>query len=250
MLGVLISSLKGRLVVIGQNERCPFLRADNLSVDALGKESEENGWPVRIAIDGQCARVFPGNLIELFEDERREVIEYWIGYNEYGEPIWRRKNELGIDQDTLATLGARFFSQADREAVTPPIPISVDTLTQLITSRSGESNVVFFWAAWCEPCVLQLSDYARLHNEPNGVRVIFVSTDYQAEDTALALLSAGVVWKTYIVMGFDLKSIEQIERDWSGAMPATFLFDRKGHLRDWWEGYADYDEIQRRANAP
>ena len=40
--------------------------------------------------------------------------------------------------------------------------------------------------------------------------------------------------------------IESLSHQWSGSLPATFLFDRTGHLIDFWEGRATYEDMSRR----
>jgi peroxiredoxin len=53
-----------------------------------------------------------------------------------------------------------------------------------------------------------------------------------------------VPWKSYVKKGADLSFIDAFHKQWSGALPATFIYDRKGNLRSFWEGITSYEELE------
>ena len=47
--------------------------------------------------------------------------------------------------------------------------------------------------------------------------------------------------------GKDETFVDGLERQWSGAIPATFVYDGSGKLVRFWEGRASYPVIKKRA---
>ena len=82
--------------------------------------------------------------------------------------------------------------------------------------------------------------------EDKGVDIVFVSTDFEP-DVPLArefLREQGVPWKSFIKTGVDFQFIDLFHQQWSGALPATFVYDRDGNLRAFWEGITSYEELE------
>ena len=100
--------------------------------------------------------------------------------------------------------------------------------------RVSDSGVVLVnvWATWCLPCRKEFPDLVRLGRDyaSRGLKVIFVSGDFETEKTQVVdFLSAnGVSGNTYLKAGKDEEFIDAFDPAWSGALPATFLFDRSG----------------------
>lgn len=122
----------------------------------------------------------------------------------------------------------------------------------LAAVRSGGSSVtvVNFWATWCIPCREELPAYVRIGREfdPDKVRMIFISTDF-AEDVPEArqfLAEYGVTGLTYRNSDSDRAFMDSFSGEWSGALPATGLFDNEGNLAEFWEGRTTYDRLKER----
>ena len=113
-------------------------------------------------------------------------------------------------------------------------PIDEAGLQKLIASSSGKVVLVNFWATWCEPCVEEFPDLMKLAREyqPRGLEIIFVSIDDPEEIDAkvLPFLQAqNVSFRTYIKQVKDDEAfINAIDPKWSGAIPATFIYDTNG----------------------
>jgi len=139
---------------------------------------------------------------------------------------------------------------AQKIAILPPVAvISVDQLRQLIRSDSGNVVLVNAWATWCKPCIEELPRLAELSREYAGkpLTIILVSAD--EADLALTsvkevLTDAGIVLQTYLVSGSgDEYFINSMSPKWSGALPTTFLYDRKGVLRKMMTGKQSYSKF-------
>ena len=133
-----------------------------------------------------------------------------------------------------------------------PQSVSLDELQRTIDARQGEVVVVNFWATWCLPCRVEFPELVRFGKtfEDKGVDVVFVSTDFESDLPVAAefLKEQHVPWQTYIKTGIDFEFIETFHQQWSGALPATFVYDREGNLRAFWEGITSYDELENTVN--
>ena len=80
---------------------------------------------------------------------------------------------------------------------------------------------------------------------PRGLRLILVSADFadQRPKVVQFLAQQGVGFQTFLKAENDMSFINALDPRWSGALPATFVYDRSGKLRDFWEGEATYEAI-------
>jgi thiol-disulfide isomerase/thioredoxin len=112
-------------------------------------------------------------------------------------------------------------------------------LEATLAADRGHPVVMNVWATWCEPCVEEmpaLADAARRH-QPKGVRFVSVSADDPADLAAVKQLLAksGAAFDTTLVVGGARGDamdalIRGVDPDWSGALPATFIYDAAGKL--------------------
>lgn len=132
--------------------------------------------------------------------------------------------------------------------VLPVRPIQPEGIPALLASFQGEKAVLMnVWATWCVPCVEEMPYLVRLQNEyPDDMAVVFVSADFPEELPRVEgfLRDLGVGWQTYIKDGKDEPFILAVHPDWTGAMPATVVYDRNGGLVTFFEQPADYDTFK------
>jgi thiol-disulfide isomerase/thioredoxin len=140
----------------------------------------------------------------------------------------------------LLTLAAALCSVA---AVAGPLPVdrvdlvpaSAAQVLEAVRSSGARVSVVNVWASWCIPCREELPDLIRFERDyrDRGVALVLVSGDF-AGDTAAArelLAEHGVDFRTYLKAGKDEEFIDAFDSAWSGALPATFVYDAGGVRR-------------------
>ena len=117
------------------------------------------------------------------------------------------------------------------------VPIDTADYRALLGAARGGPVLVNFWATWCVPCVEEFPDLQRLKREygPRGLTVILVSLDRPADTATVVarfLRRRGEQSTVYIKKaGHDEAFINAVSDGWSGALPATFVYDAGGKLR-------------------
>ena len=96
----------------------------------------------------------------------------------------------------------------------------------------GKVVLVDFWASWCPPCIKTLPELGQLYTRNPGLVVLALSIDedprkaldfIKGRDTSLVYLHDA---NREVAEKFDL-----------GGMPSAYLIDKKGMLRNRFDGY-------------
>lgn len=119
-----------------------------------------------------------------------------------------------------------------------PQIVTVDetALKHMVAGFKGHVVVLNFWATWCIPCREEFPDLLRLRRtyREKGLELLFVSIDNSKKSlpqVGTFLRQEKVDFPTYIKHTTnDEAFINSINKDWSGALPATFIYDREGRL--------------------
>jgi len=137
----------------------------------------------------------------------------------------------------LPVLGLLFCACAAVRGGWPPVrPVDEKRLQELLQQSRGKVVLLNFWATWCEPCVEEFPDLTKIAREfrPRSVEVILVAIDEPEEIAKKVkpfLRAQGVTFQTYYKKTRDDEVfINTIDRNWRGAIPATFIYDANGVL--------------------
>lgn len=113
-------------------------------------------------------------------------------------------------------------------------------LAQKVKKLGAPLVLVNVWATWCAPCVEEFPMLVQVGRryQKRGLKLVFISSDFpEAKDQALAFLKKqGAPFPSYLKTGSDQAFIDSFDKDWSGALPASFIFDADGELRYFWQG--------------
>lgn len=110
--------------------------------------------------------------------------------------------------------------------------------------------VVNFWATWCAPCVAELPNFEKLGSEYKSqkVKVLLVSLDFQkqVEKSLLPFIKKRDLHSKVVLLSDpDANNwISKVDSSWSGAIPATIIYNNKKKLRKFYEKSFSYGELQ------
>ena len=134
---------------------------------------------------------------------------------------------------------------------TPQVtPASSQAVLAAVKAPGAQVVLLNVWATWCVPCREEFPDLMRVGKEyrDRGLRVVLLSADFgeTVSDVPGFLAQHSVDFPSYL-RGSDEDDqafVNGIDPRWSGAMPATWVFDGSGQVRAFWEGRADHARFE------
>lgn len=127
-----------------------------------------------------------------------------------------------------------------------------EKLAYFLNQKNDTTYVVNFWATWCVPCVKELPHFEKLNQQYKGkkVKVLLVSLDmHKMVESKLLPFIKKKKMKSDIVLLRDPDSnswIPKIDKSWSGAIPATLIYNKK--TRKFHEKAFTYAELEAALN--
>ena len=148
-----------------------------------------------------------------------------------------------------ASVGASV--DAARNQVGPVVPVDQAGLKNLVKERNGKILFLNIWATWCAPCVEEFPDLIKLARSypESQVEVVGISADYpdEVESKILPFIRRQNVPFRIYVAKFDHQEdfINSVDSSWSGALPASLVFDARGKQRYFAVGAGTFEIFKR-----
>lgn len=108
---------------------------------------------------------------------------------------------------------------------------------QALLRRDGKRPLlVNYWATWCDPCRDEFPDLVKIDRDyrSKGLDFIAITLDDLVDiKTAVPkfLLAMNAKMPVYLLNVADPEpAINMVDSNWSGALPATFLYDNTGKV--------------------
>jgi thiol-disulfide isomerase/thioredoxin len=140
------------------------------------------------------------------------------------------------------------YSQTDSR---PVVKIINDSeLKQILEKEKGSALLINVWATWCVPCREEFPDLVKLSESyKNQIKIIGISADDFDELDAQVipfLNNQNAKFENYLIKVVEPQDfINLLNKDWSGAIPATFIYDENGRQTDVLIGKQSYEEFER-----
>lgn len=148
-------------------------------------------------------------------------------------------------------------SQAAEVATSPTLALPEPGTARELTATEYEQLpgvkkepllLVNFWATWCVPCVTELPHFVKAHAAfaSKGVQFVGVSLDFldEREKTVEPFLKKHQIPYPNFILNADQDAfLKKFPKEWSGELPATFLYDRTGNLLDYHLGAMSEEQL-------
>ena len=110
--------------------------------------------------------------------------------------------------------------------------IKLPALQEIIQADSEQVKVINFWATWCAPCIKELPLFQQLHEQRPDVRVTLVSMDLDLDpdpEKVYKFIARKKISAEVVILDEQNPNewIDQIEKEWSGALPATIVINSR-----------------------
>ena len=127
--------------------------------------------------------------------------------------------------------------------------IKLKQLQDLLHAKEDRIKVINFWATWCAPCVKEIPLFERLNSERNDVEVTLVSMDLDLDpnpEKVYRFIDRRKIKSKVLIL--DERNpdmwISQIDKNWSGALPATLIINSKTGQRKFIERELHEGELE------
>jgi thiol-disulfide isomerase/thioredoxin len=131
-------------------------------------------------------------------------------------------------------------SEKRLQGAVKPIPavteIDTERLKSLLKRDSQHPLLINFWATWCDPCRDEFPDLVKIDADfrTKGLDFIAISLDDLKDintEVPKFLREMNAQMPVYLLNVPDPEvPIAAVDKQWSGALPATFLYDAKGNI--------------------
>lgn len=124
-----------------------------------------------------------------------------------------------------ANLSAQQIKVLDYEAFQPYLQKQTDT-----------TYIINFWATWCIPCVKELPEFEKINSDYKSekFKMLLISLDFksQIEKSLIPFINDKNLQAEVIVLSDPNSNvwINKINKSWSGAIPATIIYNKDFYL--------------------
>ena len=140
------------------------------------------------------------------------------------------------------------YSQADSKFELKIINVS--DLKLILEEGNGGPLLINVWATWCEPCREEFPDLIELSDKyKNNIRFVGISVD-DVDDLDSKVIpflkKQNAEFENYLLKVVEPEDfINLLDKDWSGAIPATFIYDKNGRQNEILIGKQSQEEFEK-----
>jgi thiol-disulfide isomerase/thioredoxin len=103
-------------------------------------------------------------------------------------------------------------------------------------SAKGRVLVLNFWATWCGPCIAEFPELVALDAKyrDKGVKLVGITADDpgDVQPKVIPFIKKHQVKFDIILQDTEdpQEMMDQINKEWPGVLPATYVYDKQGNL--------------------
>lgn len=131
---------------------------------------------------------------------------------------------------TVVFLSATIHFANAQDSTNTPI-VGFEHIEKLLQAKNNDTvYVINFWATWCKPCVKELPYITNLEKKyaDKKIKVYLVSLDFKKNYNKMLdfLKKRNITTPTVLLSDPDANAwIDKVDKRWSGAIPATVIFN-------------------------
>lgn len=128
--------------------------------------------------------------------------------------------------------------------------LNFEKFKSLIDNNRNSPLLINVWATWCIPCREEFPELVKLSNDyKDKVRVIGISLDEpEVLDAQVVpfIKNNNAEFENYILKVIEPEDfINLLNKEWSGAIPATFVYDKNGNQEEILIGKQSYESFEK-----
>ncbi len=128
--------------------------------------------------------------------------------------------------------------------------INEQQLQTILHSKTDTLHILNFWATWCKPCIKELPYFLQIaqENKNSNVKVILVSVDFPEDINTRLIPFLERRQLPQPMLLIDPKNdqwINDVSTEWSGAIPATIIFNKHRGIYYFIERELSLQELQK-----
>jgi thiol-disulfide isomerase/thioredoxin len=129
--------------------------------------------------------------------------------------------------------------------------LTINQLEGRVEKGGDTVYVLNFWATWCAPCIAELPHFEKLQSEykDQPLKVLLISLDLKSKlnKVVVPFVKRNKLLNEVFLLNETNEQvyIDRISKDWSGALPATLIYNRKNNIRKLYEKEFSYAELEK-----
>lgn len=156
---------------------------------------------------------------------------YNIGFFDHAKkltPVMPNLRNIGLASMLVISLG---LVPATVEAQKATVIKFSELQKILTTTNTDQVQIINFWATWCAPCIKELPLLEKLNARTDlNAKITLINLDYadKVDKVNEFIARKNIRSEVLLLDEVDYNSwIDKVDKGWSGAIPATLVFDPK-----------------------
>ena len=152
---------------------------------------------------------------------RRTLLFTFVGLAAVAAGLAAALKYTAIPAGTVGASAQPFFAQTFND---------LDGRPEAMSRWQGQLVVVNFWATWCPPCVEEMPDLQRVHDEYKGRGVTVVGLGIDSPSALKRFRDEHGLTLPLYAAGAAGNDLGRALGNLAGALPYTILIDRNGRI--------------------